>query len=61
VPPDAGGLSASPDVLRDTAREWLGEPEAARQAGLAARRHALAHFGLHRFLDDWDRMFKEVI
>jgi hypothetical protein len=29
--------------------------------GLAARAHALARFGLDRFLDDWDRLLKEVI
>lgn len=61
VPAEAGVLSADPEVLLDAARGWLRDPEAARQAGLAARRHALRRYGLHRFLEDWDRMFKEVI
>lgn len=61
VPAEAGVLSADPEVLLDAARGWLRDPEAARQAGLAARRHALRQYGLHRFQEDWDRMFKEVI
>jgi hypothetical protein len=36
------------------------EPEEARERGRAARRFALERFGLHRFLDDWDVLLKEV-
>lgn len=60
VPRDAGVLSCDLDVLRSAARRWLREPAEAREAGLAARRHAVQHFGLSRFLDDWDRLLKEV-
>jgi hypothetical protein len=38
----------------------MAEPEEARQRGVAARRHALALFGVQRFLADWDRLLTEV-
>ncbi|HEX6326481.1 MAG TPA: glycosyltransferase [Jiangellaceae bacterium] len=61
VPATAGVLSTDPANLAAAARRWLHDPEEARQVGLAARQHALARFGLDRFLDDWDRLLKEVI
>jgi hypothetical protein len=61
VPASAGVLSTDPADLAAAARRWLHDPEEARQVGLAARAHALARFGLDRFLDDWDRLLKEVI
>jgi Glycosyl transferases group 1 len=60
VPPGAGLLSCDPAELVSTARRWLADPEEARENGLAARRHAVAHYGLHRFLDDWDRLLEGV-
>ena len=60
VPASAGVLSSDLDVLRRTARRWMHEPEEARERGRAARRFALERFGLHRFLDDWDVLLKEV-
>jgi hypothetical protein len=60
VPPDAGVLTSDPAVLIDAARRWLHDAAEATEAGRAARRHALQHFGLQRFLTDWDRLFKEV-
>ena len=60
VPGSAGVLSSDPDVLRRTARRWINEPDEARERGRAARRYALSRFGLHRFLDDWDALLKEV-
>jgi hypothetical protein len=61
VPPAAGVLSADPAVLATTTRRWLHDPEEARRTGLAAREHALARYGLDRFLHDWDRLLKEVV
>jgi glycosyltransferase involved in cell wall biosynthesis len=61
VPEAAGVLSSDLDVLRRTARRWMHEPEEARERGRAARRFALERFGLHRFLDDWDVLLKEVV
>ncbi len=60
VPPDAGVLSSDPAVLAATARRWLADPAEAAERGAAARRHALAAFGLDRFLTDWQHVLKEV-
>jgi len=60
VPPGAGVVSADPQVLIDTGRRWLADPDEARETGRAARRHALARFGLARFLIDWQTLLKEV-
>ncbi|MGI5336206.1 glycosyltransferase [Streptomyces sp. CA-181903] len=60
VPPGAGVLSNRLDVLHDAVRGFVAEPELARETGRAARKAALARYGLPRFLDDWDRLIKEV-
>jgi hypothetical protein len=60
VPAGAGVVSSDIDLLAATALRWLADPDEAREKGMAARVHALRHFGLPRFLDDWDRMLKEV-
>ncbi|GAA1587803.1 glycosyltransferase [Kribbella sancticallisti] len=60
VPAGAGVVSASPERLVETARRWRADPHEARETGLAARAHAVRQFGLGRFLDDWDRLLKEI-
>lgn len=60
VPPGAGVVSADPEILLDTGRLWLADPDVARRVGSAARRHALRRFGLSRFLADWQALLKEV-
>lgn len=60
VPAGAGVVSADPQVLIDTGRRWLADPDAARETGRVARRHALQRFGLPRFLVDWQTLLKEV-
>ncbi|WP_369054073.1 glycosyltransferase [Kineococcus terrestris] len=60
VPPAAGVLSSDPDALVAAARRWLADPDEARERGLAAREHALAAFGVERFLADWDRLLAAV-
>jgi hypothetical protein len=60
VPPEAGLVTNDVDALLATASRWLTDPAEARERGLAARRHALGRYGLPRFLDDWDRLLKEV-
>ena len=60
VPPEAGVCSADPDRLAGALRELVAEPELARRRGAAAREFALAHYGLGRFLDDWDRLLDEA-
>lgn len=61
VPPGAGACSNRMDVLTGAVRRLLADPDEAAQAGRVARRAALARYGLGRFLDDWDRLLKEVI
>jgi hypothetical protein len=56
VPPEAGLVTCDLQALRTTARRWLDDPAESRQRGLAARQHALARYGLKKFLDDWDRL-----
>ncbi|MEV4744283.1 glycosyltransferase family 4 protein [Streptomyces sp. NPDC049555] len=60
VPARAGVVSNRLEVLHDAVRGFMAEPERARQAGAAARAAALARYGLPRFLDDWERLIKEV-
>jgi len=60
VPDGAGVVSNRLDALHDAVRALVHEPELARQTGLRARRAALERYGLPRFLDDWDRLLKEV-
>lgn len=56
VPTSAGVLSSDPEALRAAARRWLSDPDEARAVGAAGRAHALTHFGVQRFLADWDRV-----
>jgi glycosyltransferase involved in cell wall biosynthesis len=60
VPPEVGVCAADPAQLARAVRELVADPELARRRGAAARRHALARYGLARFLDDWDRLLDEV-
>ncbi len=60
VPAGAGVVSTRVDRLGEAVRGFLREPERARDAGLAARSHALERFGLARFLADWDDVLAEV-
>ena len=60
VPAEAGVVSNRLDVLTRALRELGEEPERARAMGRAARRAALARYGLGRFLADWDRLLAEL-
>ncbi|GAA2461501.1 glycosyltransferase [Streptomyces glaucus] len=60
VPPGAGVVTNRIDVLTDAVREFLADPLRARTAGDTARAAALARYGLSRFLNDWERLLKEV-
>jgi glycosyltransferase involved in cell wall biosynthesis len=60
VPPEAGLLTNDFDELIAGLRYYLGDPEAARAAGKAARAFALDRYGLERFLGAWDRLLEEV-
>lgn len=60
VPPEAGLVSADVGELTRVARRLMADPELAEQMGRLGRRHALARFGLGRFLQDWDAAFAAV-
>jgi glycosyltransferase involved in cell wall biosynthesis len=60
VPEGAGVVSNRLDVLEDAVRAFLADPEHARATGAAARTAARARYGERRFLDDWERLIKEV-
>ncbi len=61
VPPGAGVLSTSKEQLRDRLRVLIADLAAAAELGQAARRAALARYGLTRFLADWDRLLSELV
>jgi hypothetical protein len=60
VPRAAGMVSTDTAALGRACRELLADPARARAAGLAAREHALARYGLPRFLSQWDRLLAEL-
>lgn len=60
VPERAGLVTCDIERLHQMAAHWLQDPIEARERGRAAREFALTHFGLKRFLDDWDRILMEV-
>jgi hypothetical protein len=60
VPPDAGVISTQLDVLRTAIRDYVGDPDRAREMGQRARRSVLARYSLDRFTNDWDLLLKEV-
>ncbi|WP_129311213.1 glycosyltransferase [Streptomyces sp. L2] len=60
IPEGAGVVSNRLDVLDEAIRTFLADPEYARLTGDAARTAAQARYGERRFLDDWERLIKEV-
>lgn len=60
VPAGAGVLSNDLQLLADTARRWLADPDEARERGAIGRAHALERFGMDRFLRDWDTVLTAV-
>jgi glycosyltransferase involved in cell wall biosynthesis len=60
VPRAAGVVSNRIERLRAGLKRFACDPDAAREAGLAARAAAVSHYRLDRFLADWDALFEEV-
>ncbi|MFE5189687.1 glycosyltransferase [Streptomyces sp. NPDC056628] len=60
VPEGAGVVSNRLDVLHDALRRFLADFDDARRTGEAARAAAQARYSERRFLDDWERLIKEV-
>jgi glycosyltransferase involved in cell wall biosynthesis len=61
VPPEAGVVTTRRPELLDAVRRLVADPAAAEAMGRAAREHALAHFGLARFLRDWDALLEATV
>lgn len=61
VPPEAGVVSPEITHLRAGARHFVRDASAGATVGRAARDHALAHFGLGRFLSEWDALLRDVV
>lgn len=60
VPAGTGVLSCDVAALVGAARRLIADQPLAVQLGRAARAHALARYGLGRFLTDWDRLLVEL-
>lgn len=61
VPADAGTVTTDPAELAAAAAHYLADPEAASDAGKAARAAALENYSLARFLADWDDLLAELV
>jgi hypothetical protein len=61
VPPEAGAVSTSVDVLARTMCRFIDDPDEARACGDAARTAVLERYGLDRFLADWDETLQEAV
>jgi hypothetical protein len=61
VPAEAGVCSNDVEELLAGIRAFIADPRAARRAGEAAREFATRRFGLERFLESWDDLFKESV
>lgn len=61
VPAEAGAVSADPAELVAAAGRLLTDPEEARRRGRVAREYALEHYGLTRFLRDWDTLLADQV
>lgn len=55
-----GVADTRPAVLIDAMRALIREPALAQEWGAAARRDALARFGIERFVRDWDAALRDV-
>jgi len=60
VPPEAGVVSTRVDELISGLRALRDDRAMARQLGKNAREHALRHYGLARFLRNWDDLLQHI-
>ncbi|KWK06536.1 glycosyltransferase [Burkholderia stagnalis] len=56
-----GVADTRPAVLVDAMRALIREPALAQEWGAAARRDALARFGIERFVRDWDAALRDAV
>jgi glycosyltransferase involved in cell wall biosynthesis len=60
VPEGCGFVSNDVEELVEAVRLLIADPERARAVGRLGRREVRRRYSLERFLDDWDRVLKEV-
>jgi hypothetical protein len=60
IPADVALVTNRPERIEVAARELLADPDRAREQGTRCRAHVLEHFGLERFLADWDALLADV-
>lgn len=58
---DAGFVSNNYDELLEGMERLLGDHALARRMGTRAREIARTHYGIRRFVDDWNRVFFRVV
>lgn len=56
----SGFVDTNVDVLVERMKDLLSNQAEARRLGQAARRRAIARFGIQRFTNDWDRALAQV-
>ncbi|WKN46756.1 glycosyltransferase [Nocardioides sp. Arc9.136] len=61
VPPEAGVVTTRRSELRAAVARFLADPALAAEAGAHARKHALEHYGLPRFLERWDDVLEDAL
>jgi glycosyltransferase involved in cell wall biosynthesis len=61
VPSAAGVVSTRPEDLAAAVWRFIHDPAEAQAVGAAARRAALARYGLGRFLTDWDARLDSLV
>ncbi|HZG98039.1 MAG TPA: glycosyltransferase [Nocardioidaceae bacterium] len=61
VPASAGAISPRVDDLADAVARFCADAALAQSVGAAAREVALQHYGLDRFLTDWDRLLERAV
>jgi hypothetical protein len=60
VPPEAGLVSNDLGELHGMVERLLADPALAVDMGMAARAHALEHYGLAAFLHNWDALLGDL-
>ena len=61
VPPEAGVVTNRPEELAAAVWLFIHDPSEAQRAGAAARDAALSHYGIGRFLADWDARLRSAV
>lgn len=61
VPPGTGVVSTRREDLARAVAAFLADPDLAAATGLAARTHALEHYGLTQFLLAWDALLSATV